>query len=268
MMHSCRGTVEEIGRHVRAIHEAAIHGRAVKQWPDGMARAREWAEVGARYRVRKELLMRAIADMLLPIEEELGPGSHEETEMRLDQLASRLPEALRTLEAVNQPGRKLASEVAVKEAAETLQFLVEQAFGAVFSPGVETTLPVGSVGRGGPSGSIGSVGLDHRDDQQMIDYLERGLTMGAFGSPSLPGVVNEGQSSGAGSVVESSRIPLEDRGRTAYTVQPASDPNVIGSDPDPLPAIPGLNPAVMQWVPVGLWAIRQLGKLIAQWRAK
>jgi hypothetical protein len=27
-----------------------------------------------------------------------------------------------------------------------------------------------------------------------------------------------------------------------------------------------LNPAIMQWIPVGLWALRQLGKLIAQWR--
>jgi hypothetical protein len=184
--------------------------------------------------------------------------------MRFEQLPLRLPEALQTVQALDQPGRKVVSDVALGEAAETLQFLAELAFNSAFSPGAETTIPVGSVGRGAPSGVGDPVGLDSRDDIQMIEHIERGLQLGAFSSSSLPGVVTEGRSGAAGSVVESSRIPREDRGRTSYVVQPAADPTVVSNDP--IPPIPGLNPAIMQWIPVGLWALRQLGKLIAQWR--
>lgn len=186
----------------------------------------------------------------------------------LGYFANRLPRALAVVE---RRGRNVGEE-AREEAIETLAALVDHALRQVAAPGVETVVLPG--GRMAAPGGIANYNPD--DDQSMISHINAGISAGVFAEPA------PGREDRAGAPLPSSRIPYEDRGRTAAVVG-GSDPNVMGyrSDPSgmgvvsgagsapgmpPLPPIPGIGPEIMQWLPTAIWAARKLVELVGQWR--
>lgn len=166
--------------------------------------------------------------------------------------AHRLPRALATAERLRDRNFTPA-ESDLEASLETFQALADLALTQVFGADgsmSSTELPVGGRGAGAyREGAPLASTLDPNDDPAMFAHIQNAMSMGAFSAPTSPGAP-----------VRSRDVPAEDAGRTGYNVTAG------GVGADPMPPIPGLNPAIMQWAPLAIWSVRQLGKLIAAWR--
>jgi hypothetical protein len=277
MQQSCGEEVWLIGRHLRAIHEVGLRAMALRSWPDPMTRAHEMRKVAVTFHALRNVLMSTVSDMLQPIELELDELAKMEACEMIPQkskvghagFVAGLPRAF----AITKAGAQGAdtTEAELLEALETFNTIADHAITEVASPHRvgEVIGPMGGV-HGHVSGEVGPAGYSVRsgvsavpnptDDEAMAAYVVQMAQAGAFASADPSGTGTK-----AGAPLAPSQVPFEDRGRTDPTVQ--SGANVLDSLGD-MPPIPGVSPAIMQWLPTAIWAIKKAGELISAIKAK
>jgi hypothetical protein len=261
MQQSCGEEVWLIGRHLRTIHEIGLRAMAVRSWPDPMTRAHEMRKVSVTFHAVRNVLMSTVSDMLRPIELELDELAKLEG-CEMDSRKTPAHQAgfggvVSRAFAITKAGAQGAdtTEAELLEALETFNTLADHAITEVGSPH-----RAGEVYS--PASAPSQVGrrLNPADDEAMAAYVVQMAQSGAFASADPSGTGTK-----AGAHLASSQVPYEDRGRTDPRVQAGA--NALDNLGD-MPPIPGVSPAIMQWLPTAIWAIRKAGELIAAIKAK
>lgn len=266
MKPSCADEVWLIGHHLVALHEVGLHAQAVRSWPDPELRADEMIEVAARYRHARYLLTCAVFSVLGPIAAEieelirLEAGEMNPQRMTAVQegFAAALQKTIGIVRYMGQGGEVTDAAVADHEllsAIATLNAVADHAIAEISSPRRSGE----AMGTMMAPGSRVGAALNPADDAAMAAYVQQMAQAGAF-SPSAGGMGTR-----AGAAIVPSQVPYEDRGRTDPTVQAGA--NALEGLGD-MPPIPGVSPAVTQWIPVAIWAIQKAGELIAKLRNK
>ncbi len=158
--------------------------------------------------------------------------------MNHEQMLEKFPEVLNRIE-----GRGAGAK-AKNKAAEDIEVIT--AFGQY---ALQNALRSGFPATGHAEGEgRRSFGVNPGDQDQVVSYLRSALESGTFKDPDSTGIT-ETEGRGESYNVETAELGEESRGDV--TIPTPNDPR-----------------NVTEWIPLALWAVETIGKLVAKWKKK